>query len=113
MLDDKTLALLGDREAAERLTESGVLLECPYCKEKPATRVRAKAQCFEMSVVCFKCGISRTYQVDICDTEFNKLYDGMALAIKTWNTRAPILTPAQLTLLRIGAEPRKFEEEEK
>ena len=27
MLDDKTLALLGDREAAERLTAAGVLLE--------------------------------------------------------------------------------------
>ena len=32
MLDDKTLAILGDREAAERLTSAGVLLECPYCK---------------------------------------------------------------------------------
>ena len=27
MMDDKTLALLGDRAAAERLTEAGVLLE--------------------------------------------------------------------------------------
>lgn len=27
MLDDKTLAILGDREAAERLTAAGVLLK--------------------------------------------------------------------------------------
>lgn len=31
MLTDKELALLGDREAQERLTEAGVLLPCPHC----------------------------------------------------------------------------------
>ena len=30
-MDDKTLALLGDSAAAERLTEAGVLLPCPFC----------------------------------------------------------------------------------
>ena len=29
---DKTRALLGDHEAAKRLTEAGVLLACPFCK---------------------------------------------------------------------------------
>ena len=29
---DIRLALLGDHEAAKRLTEAGVLLGCPYCK---------------------------------------------------------------------------------
>lgn len=31
-MDDKTLALLGDRTAQERLTEAGVLLPCDFCK---------------------------------------------------------------------------------
>ena len=30
-MDDKTRALLGDREAAKRLTDAGVLLECKRC----------------------------------------------------------------------------------
>lgn len=31
-MDDKTRALLGDHEAAKRLTDAGVLLPCPFCK---------------------------------------------------------------------------------
>ena len=31
MLTDIQRAMLGDREAAERLTEQGVLLPCPWC----------------------------------------------------------------------------------
>lgn len=31
-MDDVKAALLGDREAAKRLTEQGVPLGCPYCK---------------------------------------------------------------------------------
>ena len=31
-MTDEKKALLGDREAAKRLTEAGVLLGCPYCK---------------------------------------------------------------------------------
>ena len=97
-------ALLGDHEAAKRLTEEGDLLPCPFCGENPSTRVRVKAQCFEMSVVCFKCGMSRTVQVDICDTEFDKLQTGMMLAKKSWNTRAPILSESELKKLRGGGE---------
>lgn len=31
MLDDIKRALLGDKEAAKRLTDAGVLLPCPFC----------------------------------------------------------------------------------
>lgn len=98
-MTDIQKAMLGDKDAAERLTEKGDLLPCPFCGENPVTRVRVKAQCFEMSVVCFKCGTSRTVQVDICDTEFDKLQTGMMIAKKSWNTRAPILTPEQMKRL--------------
>ena len=100
-MDDIKLAMLGDKEAAKRLTDAGVLLPCPFCGENPSTRVRVKAQCFEMSVVCFKCGMSRTVQVDICDTEFDKLQTGMMLAKKSWNTRAPILSKREMEMLEV------------
>ena len=109
MLDDKTLALLGDREAQERLTAAGVLLECPFCGSEPSTRVKVKAQYFEMTVVCFKCGVKKVVGVEICDTEFGKMENGMIEAGKMWNTRAPLLTPAQMAMLGIAREPRKLE----
>ena len=31
-MDDIKLALLGNKEAAKRLTDAGVLLPCPHCK---------------------------------------------------------------------------------
>lgn len=31
MLDDRTLALLGDKAAQGRITERGELLACPFC----------------------------------------------------------------------------------
>lgn len=33
-MDDRTLALLGDRAAQERITERGELLPCPLCAGK-------------------------------------------------------------------------------
>ena len=35
-LTDEKLALLGDHEAAKRLTDAGVLMPCPFCG-KPLT----------------------------------------------------------------------------
>lgn len=113
MLDDKTLALLGDREAAERLTAAGVLLECPFCGEMPNTRIRSSSSRIELSVVCFECGIKKCVVVDLVDTEIYRIQYEIARLIEMWNTRASILTPTQLALLKIGAQPRVFEEEEK
>ena len=104
-----TRALLGDREAQEAITARGELLPCPFCGSEPTTRVKAKAQCLEMTVICFKCGIRKVFEVEICDTEFSKMDNGMKEAAKTWNTRAPLLTPTQMALLGIAREPRKFE----
>ena len=102
MLDDKVLALLGDREAAERLTAAGVLLECWRCGGIP-------------DVQELHTGGKPIYAVS-CQNHYCGAY-GCAhstekRAIEYWNTRAPVLTPNQLALLKIGAEPRKFEEGE-
>ena len=109
-MDDRTLAILGDRAAQERMTERGELLECPFCGSEPTTRVKVKSQCLEMTVICFKCGIRKVVEVETCDTEFRKMENGMIAAAEAWNTRAPLLTPTQMALLGIAREPRKFEE---
>ena len=106
MIDDKTLALLGDREAAERLTAAGVLLECPFCGGGDISE-RESACLFGRSAY------QRTYKYIFCEDCYSKTadYGTKKKARLAWNTRAPVLTPAQMALIRIGAEPRKFENE--
>lgn len=99
MFDDKTLAILGDREAAERLTAAGVLLECPFCG---GTEILEGSLTGEVWYFCGEDG---------CSALAPSSADEYGARLK-WNTRAPVLTPAQLALLRVGAKPRKFEEEE-
>ena len=97
-MDDRVLALLGDREAAERLTAAGVLLECPFCG---GTEILEGSLAGEVWYFCGKDGCSA----------LGPSSSGEYGARLAWNTRATVLTPAQLALLKIGAEPRKFEEE--
>ena len=89
-MDDVKLALLGDRDAQERLTEQGVLLPC-HCggemeimipkgiAEYPAD-IYYRPRCKE----CFAIGaVGRTAKQ----------------AIRFWNTRAPILSAEELKKL--------------
>lgn len=89
-MDDITLALLGDHEAAERLTERGELLPCPFCGGEVEEQ--------DNWIFCINCGVG--YE------EFDPKESR-----KAWNTRAAVLTPTQVALLQIGREPRKFKEE--
>lgn len=43
MIDDRTLALLGDKTAQERITERGELLECPHCNGRGKIMARQKS----------------------------------------------------------------------
>lgn len=43
VLTDERRALLGDKEAAKRVTEQGVLLGCPHCKGKAKVMARQNA----------------------------------------------------------------------
>lgn len=107
MIDDVTSALLGDHDAAARLTERRELVPCPWCKGKPSTRIRSSGNEMFLSVACFKCGVKRTIQIEMLDTEFNQLERGIEKVVKEWNTRAPILTPTQLAALKLLQEPRR------
>lgn len=87
MLDDRTLALLGDQAAQERITERGELLPCPFCGGEADEK--------DNWIFCIDCGVG----YEEFDPEESK---------KAWNTRATILTETQLSLLEIAENPRKF-----
>lgn len=76
MMDDKTRALLGDRAAAERLTEAGVLIPCPFCGEKAAMLSSNKIGAW---MHCSRCGLSGT----VASTRYE--------ARLAWNTRAAVI----------------------
>lgn len=94
-MDKRTMmrALLGDREAQERLTEAEVLLPCPWCKSH-------------------KIEVDDTFKVSNC-------YYGICLdcnssgpsgsnkeeAIREWNHRAPILSAEEMEMLHGKENP--------
>lgn len=87
-MDDRTLALLGDRAAQERLTADGVLVPCPGCGESHEIAV-----CIQERILlehyghCWRCG----WYGPIRQTEKE--------ARLAWNTRAPILGSEELKKL--------------
>lgn len=94
MLDEKTRALLGDREAQEAITARGELLPCPHCGNK--------------DIILSNWGMFRCW----CPDCHAKGEDCLAPidAAKHWNHRPLLLTPTQMAVLGIAREPRKFEE---
>ena len=82
---DIRLALLGDHEAAKRLTEEGVLLPCPWCGK--AGVLHSIDNCKTIYAACPVCGI------------MTRAYKGHEQARLAWNTRAPILSAEELKKL--------------
>lgn len=105
-MDDIKLALLGDKAAQERLTERGELLPCPFCSGKAKSKTQSQPYGISGTIIkCTKC-LSSVYCLD----EYAQITEnGMKnipvtnhrfLALKKWNTRAPILTPEELEGLK-------------
>ncbi len=84
-MDDKTRALLGDHEAAKRLTDAGVLVPCPFCGGTGVLDSEFPAGYFW--VLCTGCGM----QTEAFETE--------PKASLAWNTRAPILSAEEMEML--------------
>ena len=84
-MDDIKLAMLGNKEAAKRLTDAGVLLPCPMCKGEGALDSEFPMGAFW--VLCTGCGL----QTEAFETE--------AEARLAWNTRAPILSEEEMEML--------------
>lgn len=74
MLDEKTRALLGDREAQQRFTEKGMALDCPCCG--------GKADFGEDT------GNQKGF-VQCVDCELTIESTSKSAAIAEWNDRAP------------------------
>lgn len=83
---DVKLALLGDHEAAKRLTDAGVLLNCPFCGGEAMVEYDT-IEPFEYSVFCGKCGAMPATRED------ERTVRGI------WNTRAPILSSKEMEML--------------
>ena len=81
-MTDEKRALLGDREAAKRLTEAVVLLSCPGCGGE---NVKHRAVMACVMIEC-PCGFMAAG------------YD-LEEARRIWNTRAPILSAEEMEVL--------------
>lgn len=89
-MDDRTLALLGDRSAQERITERGELLECPICGNNEVSIRSEKRLWWDYYVCCTNCGL------------YGPVRETEPKARKAWNTRAPILSKREMEMLDEG-----------
>lgn len=90
-MDDIKRALLGDHEAAKRLTDAGVLIPCALCKGCGVLDSEHIASIFW--ILCTGCGM----QTEAFETE-----EAARLA---WNTRAPILSAEEMEMLHGKENP--------
>ena len=88
-MDDIKLAQLGNKEAAKRLTDAGVLVPC--CGEAP------KLHCFMgLRAWAVECSVNgHIHNTPLCDSEHE--------ARLAWNTRAPILSAEEMEMLNEGS----------
>lgn len=84
-MDDIKLALLGNKEAAKRLTEKGELLPC--CGVQPLLHRFEPLNCY--GIECGENG--HIHNTGFCDSEY--------AARLAWNTRAPILSESEMEML--------------
>lgn len=96
-MTDIQRTMLGDHEAAARLTEQGVLIPCPFCGGSVRMQnVRLSGRLLKTDFMCKKCCKVQTFGQYIIDVE-NEFENPSALS--QWNTRAPLLTPEQIDML--------------
>ena len=95
MIEDVRAALLGDREAAKRLTEAEVLLPCPGCGGE--------------NIVDWYRHNEVWYQCDDCGWQARSVYSEefaqTKKARRAWNTRAPILSDEEMEMLNGKENP--------
>lgn len=110
VLDDEKRALLGDHEAAKRLTDAGALVPCPFCGgdvklRRTSNKYRTSPVVImdEWAIECpSKCFQPKTFDSEIFQDENGKVIvkrNGADEARLAWNTRAPILSPEEMEML--------------
>ena len=84
-MDDVKLAMLGNKDAAKRLTDAGVLVPCPMCRGQARVRNERYYQPnVRRNVICMKC---------FTNSGWYKTEHEARLA---WNTRTPILSAEEM-----------------
>ena len=104
------LALLGNKEAAKRLTDAGVLVPCPFCGKAVNLRRVSSSYTTSPTVImdswtvecpngCVRNNVykSTIFQDDEGDVVIKN--NGADEARLAWNTRAPILSAEELKKL--------------
>ena len=91
-MDDIKLALLGNKEAAKRLTEQGVLVPC-CCGREAHIKKRDKIIAYKVCCESISCGNETMWWPD------------KGTAIRVWNTRAPILSSREMEMLHGKENP--------
>jgi hypothetical protein len=96
-MTDIQRAMLGDHDAAARLTEQGVLIPCPRCKGEATFAIGwGRYSDWNIRAKCKYCGY-QTAQVLYENSD--RKDEAVRLATRCWNTRAPLLTPEQIDML--------------
>lgn len=85
-MTDEKRALLGDHEAAKRLTDAGVLVPC-CCGREARIKKRDKIISYKVCCGSLTCGNETLWWGD------------KGTAIRVWNTRAPILSAEEMEML--------------
>ena len=83
-MNDIRRALLGDHEAAKRLTDAGIAIPCPFCANRIISRCEYNGL---YAYTCSSCGTSGDIEI------------GHRKALLSWNTRSPILSAEEMEML--------------
>ena len=92
-MDDIKLALLGDHEAAKRLTDAGVLVPCPFCGSTEIIVFQNVKDSTAQWASCMDC------------LSFSSRRTSKYAALLAWNTRAPILSAEEMEMLHGKENP--------
>lgn len=84
MNKDIRAAMLGDHEAAKRVTDAGVMIPCPGCGKQ---NIKMRYVCGDHFSECIECGWT------------GPMKNSESEARLAWNTRAPILSESELKKL--------------
>ena len=109
-MDDIKLAMLGNKEAAKRLTEAGVLVACPFCGKAVTLRRVSSSYTTSPTVIMDSwtvecpngCVRNNVYKSEIFQDDKGEVVikgNGADEARLAWNTRAPILSAEELKKL--------------
>ena len=99
-MSDEQKAMLGDHEAAKRLTDAGVLLPCPVCGKQPKILRDIGYETSGFGAWCTRQGqpkLRRAHRkVESGKSTWERAEYYARLA---WNTRAPIMSSEEMEML--------------